>query len=111
MHCLFDKFKNYLYLIGIVLMSSLILAIIYLFSNISYSVISTLLIIINIIFTFLLGYLYSLRSNDKGLIAGLKIGLVYIVFIFIISLLFHGFKLNSLLYYFIILFSILLGAI
>lgn len=111
MHNLFNRFKNYLYLMLIVLISSLILAILYLFSNINYNIISTILIIINIIFTFLLGYLYSLRKNEKGLISGLKVGSLYIIIIFFISLILHAFKLNSLMYYGIILLSTILGAI
>ena len=109
---IFNKFKKNLYLILILFSLAIILSVIYLLANISFDIISTILLVLTLVFAFLVGYLYSLNNHDKGIISGLKIGLIVIIIMFIISLLLKvPFKPTRLIYYVIIILSSIFGSV
>ena len=108
----FNKFKKYLYLVLVLFGLAILLSVIYLLANVSFDIISTILLILTLVFAFLVGYLYSLNNHDKGIISGLKIGLIIIVIMFIISFLIKvPFKPSRLIYYLIIILSSIFGSI
>lgn len=108
----FNKYKNYLYLIGSIFIITLILSLIYLLGNVSYGIINILLLFIMIIFMFLVGILYSQNNKAKGIISGLKIGTIIIMLLFVLGLIFKvDFKLTRLIYYIILILSAVFGGI
>jgi putative membrane protein (TIGR04086 family) len=108
----FNKNQKYLILSGILVLITLILSIIYLFSKINYPVISNLLIIIFLLFIGLLSYLHSQNKNSKGWLMGMKTGLIIILILFILSIIIkHLPSFNQLIYYLLILLASIWGAI
>ena len=108
------KLTNYLKLLGIVLgyilVISLLMSLIYYFSNISYKTISTIILIMILILFFILGFRNGKESKSKGYLAGLKIGLIFIGVMFIFNLIFiRSFKLPLLMYYLLLIMSSILG--
>lgn len=106
-----NKNKKYLILFISLNIISILLGLIYLLSNIKYNTISILLIISNIIFIFMYSYLYAKNKEQKGIILGLKVGIIYNAILIVISMLFRIISIKSLLYYLIILLSSILGSI
>jgi putative membrane protein (TIGR04086 family) len=104
--------KKYLILGGILLIITFILSIIYLLTKISYSIITNLLIISSIIFIGLISYFYSKNKNNKGIIIGLRVGLIIILCLFMLSLIIkHLPSLNQLIYYLLLILASIFGAI
>ena len=103
--------KNNIILISLLFITLFILAFIYKISNISYSTIKTIVVILNIIFIFIISFNYAKNKEQKGIIIGLKTGIIYILILFILSLLFKTFRIISLIYYALILLSSILGSI
>ena len=108
---MYKYMKSLLYIFISLLIFNIILSIIYYFSNI------TNLNIIKLITTsisFFIGGLYiGNKSNKKGYLEGIKIGLIAIILLFIISYLAldKSITINKLIYYLIILSSTILGSI
>jgi len=106
------KLKKYIILSSILLIIISILSLIYLFSNISYNLISSILIIIYFIFFIILSFLITKNRKSKGIVSGLKIGLISILIMLVLSFIFKNqLSIKTILYYIIILFSNLVGAI
>ena len=106
------KLKKYFILSSIIIIFNLIISLIYMLSNISYNVISSISLIFYLISFMALGFIIAKKSKNKGLIIGLKTSSIVIVILFILSLLFRCvFNINNIIYYLLILLSILFGSI
>ena len=106
------KIKRYLTLIGIFAIFNLIISLIYLFTNISYNIISTILLIFYLICFATLGYFIAKNSNKKGIIIGLIVGIVTILVLFSLSLLFNNpISIKIILYYLLVVLCVILGSI
>ena len=106
-----NKYKKQIILGLIYIGIIILLSILYLISNISYKSIAVSLIILNLLFILLLSYKYSLGKNKKGIYLGTKFGLIIISILTIINIIFKSFKLNTLIYYLLILLSSIFGSI
>jgi putative membrane protein (TIGR04086 family) len=112
MTTLFNKYKKYIYLLLFLFLALFILSIIYLYGNISYNVINTIILILMMIFAFIIGYFQSINTNEKGIITGLKSGIILIAILFVLGIIFHTpFKLTRIIYYIILLLITILGSI
>lgn len=106
---------NYLKALGltfsIILITALILAIFCYYTNIDNGFISFLKLAIPVISIFISAFVLGKKTNKKGFIEGLKIALLFIVIVFIISLLVKAkLGLNTFLYYLLITLTSMLGA-
>ncbi len=107
-----SKLKKNLMLFGFILTINLFISILYLFTNISYNIISSILIIINIIFLSIISFNIAKRSKQKGIFIGLELGIITSIVFLLLALIFkYEIKINSLLYYIIIILSSMLAAI
>ncbi len=61
---------------------------------------------------FVFGFKAGKKSENKGFIAGLKVGVLFLFLLFIINLIFYqtGFKWIRLFYYLLLLFTSIIGA-
>ena len=106
------KCKKYLYLASSLILFNLLISMLYLFTNISYNVISSILLVYYLICFMILGFMIAKTSNKKGLIIGLITGFTSILVLFILGLLFHEqLSLKIIIYYLLVLLSIILGSI
>lgn len=101
------KYLEYLKIIGIMILSFfisyLLLTILSYFNIIGNKFLSILEIITILIIMFIGGLLGGKKTNNKGWLEGLKIGLIFSLLLFIINLLFiKDFSLKSIIYYFIL---------
>ena len=106
---------NYLKALGltfsIILIAALTLAIFCYYTNIDNGFISFLKLAIPIISIFVSSFILGKKANKKGFIEGLKIALLFIVIVFIISLLVKAkLGLNTFLYYLLIALTSMLVA-
>ena len=89
---------------------SLIMGLIYYFGNFNYKTISNIILGMVLILFFLLGYNNGKKSKNKGYLAGLKIGSIFILLLLFINLIFYrNFKLTLLFYYILLIMSSILG--
>ncbi len=102
---------TFLKFLGFLLGGSLVISILYYFFF-SSKVVTILGMIYLIILFLLFGFKAGKRTEAKGFVAGLKMGLFLVVSLFLINLIFYhsGFKFVRIIYYFILLFSSILGA-
>ena len=108
------KFINYLKLFGYsviyIIIVSLILSLIYYFTNISYKTIGSIILFMTLIWFFFLGFKNGKVSKSKGYLAGLKMGLGFVMVLVIFNLIFvRSFKISLLIYYLLLLMSSILG--
>lgn len=99
--------KGLLYIFMPILFFNIILAFLYYFniiSNKSLSILNTILIILSM---FIGGLYIGNKTNKRGYLEGIKIGLIAIVLLFIISYLAFdkGLSIKTLVYYFILIVS------
>ncbi|MDD2518855.1 MAG: TIGR04086 family membrane protein [Bacilli bacterium] len=82
------------------------------FNLINYKVISILKLIIPIVSFIIGGFIIGTRSISKGWLAGLKLCLVFLIFLTLFNLLGlqHKFKLIDLIYYLILIGSTMFGS-
>ena len=108
------KYKNYLISLGISFLIIITLALLNtIFSsfNILPSGIFTVLkVIIPIIAMFISGIFIGSKTDEKGYLEGLKIGIIYVILIFIFTLFFSKIKLINFLNYIIIILSSSIGS-
>ncbi len=107
--------KKYLislgYIFAIIFGITLFLTIFSYFDILSTSVLKILKIIVSIIATFAGGFMIGKNSDKKGYLEGIKLGIIYVIIIFLLSILgFSNFKWSNLLFYLIIILSTMLGA-
>ena len=104
-------FISFLYILGLIFVLTLVLTVLNYFDVINGNVLNILKIVITILSTFVGGFLVGKNSNEKGYLEGIKLALIYVVFIFLLSILGFSDKitLNTFLYYAIIILSTMLG--
>lgn len=96
--------------LGYILIISLILSLIYYFTNISYKTISSIILVMILGLFFYLGFKNGKESKSKGYLAGLKMGAIFVGIMFLFNLLFiRTFKLSLFIYYLLLLMSSVLG--
>ena len=105
------KISKYLILFAIYLIAILLLSIIYLNTNISYNIISSILIIIYLIMFGSISFLIARKSHKKGIIIGLISGSISVIILFLLSLIFNKFNIRILIYYMLIILSMIFGSI
>ena len=108
---LLNKYNKYFISFCILLLLLIFISLIYLCFNINYSIIAFIVIILNLLLSFILSYIYVKDKNQKGILLGLRFGLIYSFVLFIMSIFFKCFKISSLLYYIIIILISIFGAI
>ena len=103
---------SFLYIIGTLLISTFIITFLNYFNIISDKVISIFKILIPILSLFVGGFYIGKRSINKGYLEGLKLGLIFSIFLLIFNFLAlsNSFKLKYLLFYLIIITSSILGS-
>lgn len=103
---------SFLYIIGTILISTFIITFLNYFNIISDKVISIFKILIPIVSLFIGGFYIGKKSNSKGYLEGLKLGLLFSIFLLIFNFLAfsNSFKLKYLLFYIIIITSSILGS-
>lgn len=93
-----------------IILVSLILSLIYYFTNINYKTIGSIILFMTLIWFFFLGFKNGKGSKSKGYLAGLKIGLGFILVLVIFNLIFvRSFKISLLIYYLLLFMSSVLG--
>ena len=106
------KFKKYFILTGILILFSLLINLLYLLTNIPYSVISSITLIFYLIFFIILGFIIAKNKKSKGIITGLKTSSIIIIILFILTLLFkYNFSVKNIIYYLLVMLSTIFGSI
>lgn len=102
-----NLFKSFLYFIGIIFISTIILTIIDYFSLFNTSILK---LIIPIISLFISSFLVGKKTTKLGYLSGIKLGIIVIILFIILVLLLDKFNLKSLIYYLILLLTSTLGS-
>lgn len=103
--------KSLLFVIVPFLILSALSSLLYYFNILGDSVYSIFKIIVPAISLFIGGVYLGKHSKEKGWLEGLKLGGGTVLFLFLISILFfNSFSFKGIVYYIIILFSAMLGA-
>ncbi len=102
-----------LYIIGVILVSTLLITVFNYFNIISGSSLSISKILICIISLFIGGFIIGRRSSKKGWLEGLKLSLIFLVIIMIFNYLALGNapQIKNIIYYLIIITSCIFGSI
>ena len=103
---------SFIYIISSLFILTFIISVLSYFNIISDKIVSIFKIIIPIISLFIGGFYLGKRSNKKAFIEGLKLSLMYSIFIIIFNFLAFNslFKFKYLLYYLILIISCILGS-
>ena len=103
---------SFLYIIGTILVLTFLITILSYFNIMSDKIASIFKIIIPIIALLFGGIYIGKRSNKKGFIEGLKLGLIFSIFTIIFNYLAfdYSFKFKYLLFYIILIVSSILGS-
>lgn len=102
-----NLFQSFLYFIGIILISTIILTIIDYFSLFNTSILK---LIIPLLSAFISSFLSGKKTTRLGYLSGLKLGGIIIFFFILLVLLLDKFNVKSLIYYLIILLTSTLGS-
>ena len=103
---------SFIYIIGTILLMTFIITILNYFNIISDKIISIFKILIPIFALFVGGFYIGKNSNSKGYLEGIKLGLIFSIFLLIFNFLAfnNSFKIKYLLFYLIIISSCTLGS-
>ena len=103
---------SFLYIICTILILTFIITILSYFNLMSDKVVSIFKIIIPVISILIGGFYIGKKSNKKGFIEGLKLGLIFIILLTIFNYLAfdYSFKFKYLLFYLILIVSSILGS-
>lgn len=103
---------SFVYIIGSILIITFIITLLNYFNIISDNIISIFKILIPVISLFIGGLYIGKNSNIKGYLEGLKLGLIFSIFLLIFNFLAFSntFKLKYVLFYLIIIASSILGS-
>lgn len=108
------KIKNYLISLGIgfsiIIVLTLINTILSSFNILPSGISMVLKVLIPIIAMFLSGIYIGIKTNEKGYIEGSKIGIIYVLLIFFLTLFFSNIKLINFLNYIIVILSSTIGS-
>ena len=99
--------KSFIYFIGIILISTIILTIIDYFSLFNTSILKLIIPIISI---FISSFILGKKTTKLGYLSGIKLGLLIIIIFIILVLLLDKFTIKSLIYYLILLLTSTLGS-
>lgn len=99
--------KSFLYFIGIILISTIIITIIDYFSLFNTSILK---LIVPIVALFIASFIVGKKTTKLGYLSGIKLGAITIIFFILLVLLFDKFALKSLIYYLILLLTSTLGS-
>lgn len=104
--------KSFVFVIAPMLILSFLVALLYHFNILSNSIYNVFKIVVPILSFFIGGVYLGKHSKEKGWLEGLKFGTLFVILFFMISFLgFNvGLSFKSFIYYIIILFSSMLGA-
>lgn len=103
--------KSLLFVIVPFLILSILFSLLYYFNILGDTIYSIVKIMVPSVSFFIGGVYLGKHSKEKGWLQGLKLGLVLIIFMFLISILFlNSFSLKGIIYYIIILFSSIIGS-
>jgi len=103
--------KSLLWIIGLIIILTFIMTIFSYFDIFGEKITSVLKIIIPIIALFIGGIKTGKCSKKKGWLEGLKLGLIFIVLIFILSIILSSkIELKNILYYIILIISTVFGS-
>ena len=107
-----NKHKKYFILFGITLIFYLLISIIHFISNISASIITSILFIYNLFLFFIFSFLISKKSKSKGIFIGLKLSSIIIIIFLLLTLLFKlDFNIKNIIYYLLIILTSTFGSI
>ena len=97
--------------VGLIIVTSFLFALLNLI-GVSFKVTTIIGVIIMIILFLIMGIIEGINSEKKGFIAGFKIGLLFIVIMLLLNLVIFQskFSISRLIYYIILLFSSIFGA-
>lgn len=103
--------KSLLYTFSSLFISIILITILNYFNIINLSILNILKIIIIIISIFIGSFKLGKTSKSKGYLEGLKYGLIFSLLLVIVNLIFYKvFKLKTLIYYIIIIFTSILAS-
>ncbi len=103
--------KPFLFILGGILLLTLLMTILSFFNIIGGKIVSVIKLIIPIFSTLIGGLLVGKRSISKGWLSGIKLGLVFILILILFDFLGlgHKFKITDFIYYLILIISSSLG--
>ncbi len=109
-----EKIKKYIkpmiFFYGIMIIYLIVISLFDYFDIISYKSISVINFIIIMLLFMMSGFLVALKSNKKGYISGMAIGITNIILFIILSLILGStIKTSSIIYYFILLICSVIG--
>ncbi len=102
--------KSVLLILGLLLISSLIINILYYFDVINNNFIKYLKMILSIISFFIGGIYIGKKSLSKGYINGLKLSLIIVIISLLFSIIFNNLKVSRIIYYILTTISITFGS-
>lgn len=114
-YCLIGGFMNYLksllFVVVPFIVFSIIISLLYYFNILGDTIYSIFKIIVPSVSLFVGGVYLGKHSKENGWLEGLKLGGGFVLLFFLISILFlNSFSFKGIIYYIIILFSSMLGA-
>ena len=103
-------YKPLLYMLSIILISSIILTIFSYFNILNYNITIYIKLLIGIISFIIGGFIIGKNSIKKGYIEGIKLSIIAIIIMIIISIIFKVFKYKSIIYYLVLSVSCIIGS-
>lgn len=102
--------KSLLLILGLLLISSLMINILYYFDLINNNTIKYIKMILSVISFFIGGIYIGKKSLSKGYINGLKLSLITIIILLLLSILFNNINVSRIIYYILTTISITFGS-
>lgn len=103
--------KSYIYTFSIIIITTIIITILNYFGILSGNFNNVIKLLTNITSLFIGAFIIGKNSLKKGYLEGLKYGLIFIIFIFLINIIFIRYlKFKLIIYYLILLVTSILGS-
>lgn len=104
--------KSFLYIVSILLISTLVITILNYFNIFGSKIVTFFKIVIALISMFVGGFIMGRNSKQKGWLEGLKLGLIVLLILVLMNYLIlrQSFELRNLVYYLILLASTIFGS-
>ena len=104
--------KSFIYIVSILLVSTFVITLLNYFNIFNGKIVTFFKIIISLISMFVGGFIMGKNSKQKGWLEGLKLGAIILLILFIINYLIlkQSFDIRNLVYYLILLSSIIFGS-